>query len=226
MKWRVALIDSCGSRPEAVDAAAFVTESGRIECRQAGADLTGHGSRIAEVLTRGRSVELLLGQVFTTAGPTSGAAVAAAIDWAIARRADLIHLSLGLAGNRAVLAAAVGRAIDADCILVAAAPARGAVVYPAAYAGVIRATGDARCAPDELSCLAPGLFGACPRFEPAGQLGAGSARVGGASVGAAGVSRAIVEGPRRAPSREVVAALSARAKFVGPERKTSAAWNP
>ncbi|MGO9991429.1 MAG: hypothetical protein ACLPTF_02810 [Steroidobacteraceae bacterium] len=222
MKWRVALIDSCGRWPEAVDAAAFVREPDRIECRQAGADPTGHGSRIAEVLTRGRSVELLLGQVFTTAGPTSGAAVAAAIDWAIARRADLIHLSLGLAGNRAVLAAAVGRAIDADCIIVAAAPARGAVVYPAAYAGVIRATGDARCAPDELSCLAPGLFGACPRFEPAGQLGAGSARVGGASVGAAWVTRAIVEGPLRATSREVVAALTARARFVGPERKTSA----
>jgi hypothetical protein len=163
-------------------------------------------------------VELLLGQVFTTAGPTSGAAVAAAIDWAIARRADLIHLSLGLAGDRAVLAAAVGRAIDADCIIVAAAPARGALVYPAAYAGVIRATGDARCAPEELSCLAPGLFGAFPRVESVGQTSA----AGGASAGAAWVTHAVIAGPARVASRDVVAALTARAKFVGPERKTSA----
>jgi|SRR5450631_1962337 len=224
MMCRVALIDSCGSRPDAVDAAAFVTEHGRIQCRQAGADPTGHGSRIADVLTRDRSVDLLLGQVFTTAGPTSGAAVAAAIDWAVARRAHLIHLSLGLVGNRAVLAAAVGRAIAVDCIIVAAAPARGTLVYPAAYAGVIRATGDARCAPDELSCLGPWWFGACPRLEFLGQTGAvGGASVGGASVGAAWVTRAILQEPMPVTARDAVASLSARARFVGPERKTSAA---
>jgi hypothetical protein len=222
--WRVALIDSCGSRPEAVDAAAFIAAQGRIECRQAGADPTGHGSRIADLLTRERSVELLLAQVFTTAGPTSGAAVAAAIDWAVERRADLIHLSLGLAGNRAVLAAAVARAIEVDCIIVAAAPARGAVVYPAGYAGVIRATGDARCAPDELSRLGPWSFGGCPRFEPVGPLGAvGGASVGGASVGAAWVTRAILQEPMPVTADDAVASLSARARFVGPERKTSAA---
>ncbi len=220
--WRVALIDSCGSRPEAADAAAFVTAQGRIDCRRAGEDPTGHGSRIAELLTRERSVELLLGQVFTTAGPTSGAAVAAAIDWAVERRADLIHLSLGLAGNRAVLAAAVGRAIGLDCIIVAAAPARGALVYPAGYAGVIRATGDARCAPDELSCLGPWWFGACPRLESVGRAGA----VGGASVGAAWVTRAILAEPARVTPREVVASLAGRARFAGPERRTAAPAGP
>ena len=97
----------------------------------------GRPSRIPRAMDRaspscslsGRPVELLLGQVFTTLGPTSGAAVAAAIDWAVERRAGLIHLSLGLASDRAVLGLAVQRAIDAGCILVAAMPgARGAGV--------------------------------------------------------------------------------------------------
>jgi hypothetical protein len=217
MRWRVALIDSCGIRSEAIDAAAFVTEGRQVECRQTVADPSGHGSRIAALLTRDHAFELLLGQVFTNAGPTSSAAVAAAIDWAIARDAGLIHLSLGLEGNRAVLAAAVARAIAAGSIIVAATPARGAVVYPAAYPGVIRATGDARCAPGELSCLGSWLFGACPRLESAGQPVASA----GASIGAAWVTRAILDGPVHAAAAAVVAALSAGAKYFGPERKTS-----
>src|SRR5690606_31825954 len=38
-------------------------------------------------------------------------------------------------------------------LLVAAAPAAGAMTFPAAYPGVIRVTGDARLAPGELSFL-------------------------------------------------------------------------
>jgi hypothetical protein len=93
MTWRVGLIDSCGGL-EGIDtahAAAFVARDGRVECRETVADPTGHGSRIAELLISGPSVELLLGQVFTTLGPTSSAAVAVAIDWAVERRVGLIH---------------------------------------------------------------------------------------------------------------------------------------
>jgi hypothetical protein len=155
---------------------------------------------------------LLLGQVFTDAGPTSGAAVAAAIDWAVSRRAALIHLSLGLASDRAVLADAVARALEAGCILVAAAPARGVPVYPAAYAGIIRATGDARCAPGELSCLGPSFFGACPRLE------AGPGARGGASIGAAWVTHALLDAPAEAAAT-AVARLTAASTYFGPERK-------
>jgi hypothetical protein len=233
VSWRVGLIDSCGGALEGLDAApltdaswvadaaAFVASGGRIECRETVADPTGHGSRIAELLISGRSVELLLGQVFTTLGPTSGAAVAAAIDWAAERRAGLIHLSLGLAGDRAVLCSAVQRAIDAGCIIVAAAPARGASVYPAAYPGVIRATGDARCAPHELSALRPWFFGGCPRLEVASlteNRRTYAYASGGASIGAAWVTHAILqEPPLAAPA--AVEALTARAKYRGPERR-------
>jgi hypothetical protein len=223
--WRVGLIDSCGAglrgldaatpadASSVADAAAFVACDGRVERRDAVADPTGHGSRVAELLISGRPVELLLGQVFTTQGPTSGAAVAAAIDWAVERRVGLIHLSLGLAGDRAVLRVAVQRAIDAGCIIVAAMPARGAAVYPAAYAGVIRATGDARCAPHELSHLGPSFFGGCPRLEIA------DGAHGGASIGAAWVTHAILqEATLAAPA--AVGALTARAKYHGPERRS------
>jgi hypothetical protein len=232
--WRVGLIDSCGGALEGIDAApledaswvagaaAFAARDGRVECLEPVADPTGHGSRIAGLLVSGRPVELLLGQVFTTLGPASGAAVAAAIDWAVERRAGLIHLSLGLAGDRAVLGLAVQRALDADCIIVAATPARGASVYPAAYPGVIRATGDARCAPHELSALRPWLFGGCPRLEAASFAANRRAHVhasGGASIGAAWVTHAILqEPPLAAPA--AVETLTARAKYRGPERRT------
>jgi hypothetical protein len=228
--WRVGLIDTCGGLEgiDAAHAAAFVAHDGRVECRDTVADPTGHGSRIAELLISGRRVELLLGQVFNTLGPTSGAAVAAAIDWAVERRVGLIHLSLGLAGDRAVLRLAVQRAIDAGCILVAATPARGAPVYPAAYPGVIRATGDARCAPHEISALRPWVFGGCPRLEAASLAAnrhAEGRASGGASIGAAWVTHAILqEPPLAAPAAAL--ALTARAKYLGPERKTPASAHP
>ena len=230
MTWRVGLIDSCGGlrgldaaaqgdASSVAAAAAFVACDGRVECRGTVADPTGHGSRIAELLISGRRLELLLGQVFTTSGPTSGAAVAAAIDWAVERRVGLIHLSLGLAGDRMVLGLAVRRAIDAGCIIVAAMPARGAPVYPAAYPGVVRATGDARCAPHELSALRPWFFGGCPRLEVASRMANGHAEggaSGGASIGAAWVTHAILqEPPLAAPA--AVEALTALAKYRGPE---------
>ena len=102
-------------------------------------------------------------------GRASAAAVAAAVDWAVEHGASLVHLSLGLTADRAVLRAAVERAIRAGCVIVAASPARGPRVYPGAYPQVIRGTGDARCAPGELSCLQPGLFGACPRLACSGR---------------------------------------------------------
>ncbi len=216
-RWRVALIDSCGVRPGALAAAAFVAEGGAVAQRPAVADPTGHGTRIAQLLEGAApraagGFDLLLGQVFVDARPASAAAVAAAVDWAVEHRASLVHLSLGLAADRAVLRAAVERAILAGCVIVAAAPARGPRVYPGAYPQVIRGTGDARCAPGELSCLQPGLFGACPRFAAAGAAGA--------SIGAARVTCTILEMPPVA-APAVVTALTARSTHRGPERRTA-----
>jgi hypothetical protein len=231
MSWRVALIDSCGEWPGTIEAAAFVDASAREVKRCATlADAMGHGSRVARLLTDGDAVfELMLGQVFLGKGPASAAAVAAALDWAVAGGADLIHMSLGLSADREVLAAAVLRAVGAGCALVASAPARGSVVYPAAYPGVIRGTGDARCGPGELSCLGPGFFGGCPRWATsegencAGDVGAGASVAagtsGGSSVGAAWVTRSILREPKSASAREAVDRVTARAIYWGPERR-------
>ena len=223
VRWRIALIDSCGGWPGALDGAAFVDEGGQVVRGETTADPTGHGSRVAQLFTTGdASLELLLGQVFVDARPASAAAVAAAIDWAVAARVGLIHMSLGLAADRAVLAAAVERAVAAGCLIVAAMPARGGWVYPAAYAGVIRATGDARCAAGELSHLGPWYFGGCPRFEAGAAPTPGSAAAGGASVGAAWVTRSILQAPRQQTALAAVGALSAMAQYAGPERRVRA----
>jgi hypothetical protein len=162
------------------------------------------------------SVELVLGQVFVASTRANAASVAAAMDWAVLRGAQLLHLSLGLSADRTVLASAVQRALDAGVLIVAASPARGAPVYPASYAGVIRATGDARCAADEISHLRHWTFGAAPR-TPAER--GGPPERGGASVGAVWVTRAITHLPAGMTACRVVEALSARAAYRGIERK-------
>ena len=243
MRWRAALIDSCGEWPGAVAEAAFVDEGGGTGARTvrscaAGLDAMGHGSRVARLLTDGDAeFELMLGQVFLGKAPASAAVVAAALDWAVEGGAGLIHMSLGLAADRAVLAEAVLRAVGAGCVVVASAPARGGVVYPAAYPGVIRGTGDARCGPGELSCLGPGFFGGCPRWVVSGAedcaagagvdvgegvSGEGTSGVGtsgGASIGAAWVTRSILSQPAKRDAREVIGMMTAKAKYLGPERR-------
>lgn len=213
MRWRLGLIDSGADRVPLLAAARFGADGGH---GAAGDDPTGHGTRIARLLADARpGLELVLAQVFESGAPTSAAAIAAALDWCRAEGANLLHLSLGLAADRAPLAAAVARAVEAGCLVVAATPARGAPVYPAAYAGVIRATGDARCAAGEISRLAAATFGGCVRAGPGGR---------GASVGAAAVSGALVDWVAPGSSyREAVRALAARARYDGPERRGRAA---
>jgi hypothetical protein len=213
MLWRVGLIDSCGVMSGSVASAGFVLEDAvqRIPGR---ADPTGHGTRIATLLTRDHcNIELILAQVFVEPGATNAVVVGSAIDWCIAEGATLLHLSLGLANDRAPLAVAVSRAIDLGCVVVAATPARGAAV--------IRGTGDARCASGEISQLAAQTFGGCPRTDAcainsAGTLGGATLHAQGASIGAAHVTRLILQGAVKSPG-EVIAAMAAMAQYWGPE---------
>ena len=73
MSWRVGLIDSCGSWPGAIDAAAFAADGERVERRPTVTDPSGHGTRIAQLFGAGDApFELLLGQVFSSGRPASG----------------------------------------------------------------------------------------------------------------------------------------------------------
>lgn len=211
MRWRVGLLDSGAPAGLARAATRFALDGSEAPALP---DPTGHGSRIAAILAAtAPDLELVLAQVFAAAGPTSPAAVAAGLDWCVAAGATLVHLSLGLVADRAVLAEAVARALRAGCLLVAAVPARGGMVYPAAYAGVIRGTGDARCAPGEISRLGAVTFGGCVRV-PGGASGAG------ASIGAAHVSQALLRWVPVGSTPAVAAqALAARSRYDGPERR-------
>lgn len=157
MALRIALVDSgcaAGHAPRVRAAVGFVLDETGLNQVPAAADMLGHGSRVADILLHCvPQAELLVAQVFHERLTTTAAQVAAAIDWAVTNGAQLVNLSLGLREPRPVLAEACARALAAGVVLCAAMPARGAVVYPAAFAGVLRVTGDARCAPGELAAI-------------------------------------------------------------------------
>ena|SRR5579871_4084134 len=217
--WRVALIDSGLSEGTArfvADSRRFVDTGNDVREVQAEPDPIGHGTRVARIIDSASSCEFLVAQVIDASRRTTPAAVAAAIRWAVEGRAQLIHLSLGLHEDRTVLADAVAQALAAGCILVASSPARGDRTYPAAYPGVVRATGDARCAVGEISVLqsAQADFGAAPALP--GEAAAG------ASIGAAHLSafmcRHLTPGLDAETVRKRLASL---ARYHGPERRSA-----
>lgn len=218
--WTVAVFDS-GIAPLPAHAVTqvkrFVDGGDRVLEAAPLEDPIGHGTVVAGILASSpRAVRLLIAQVLNERGRSTAAVLAAAVDWAVERRAQLLHFSLGLARDRAVLRAAIGRAVATGVLVVAAAPARGVATYPASYPGVIRATGDARCGKEQISHLgtATADFGACPMHRSkSGQA------TRGASVGAAFLSRSIVTHIAAGCSvLKTHEALVQFATFRGPER--------
>jgi hypothetical protein len=199
--------------------AAFVLDGNAVSMTPATEDRIGHGTVVTEIITAcAPQADVYVAQVFGTRFTTTAAQVAAAIDWLCAQSVQVINLSLGLRDDRHVLALACARAVASGVVVCAASPAQGAPVYPAAYAGVLRMTGDARCAPDEVSALASTQadFGAHVLPPDGTREGAG------ASIGCAWlvghIGRLIAEGcaPDTASVRK---ALSAIAHYHGPERR-------
>lgn len=172
-----------------------------------------HGTTIARIILRhAPQARLLSAQAFGPGARSDAAAVAESLRWLIAERARIVNLSLGLPHDRAVLLAAVDEALAAGLVLVASTPARGARVYPAAYPGVLRVTGDARCAPDEVSALGgdPADYGACPRDL--------DGTPGGASLAAAHVTGLLAGGLQHGDT-EAFTILDRAVRFRGRERR-------
>ncbi|MCK7615503.1 hypothetical protein [Roseibium sediminicola] len=90
--------------------------------------------------------------------------VCAALDWFCKDPPDILLCAFGMARSSVELGLAVARLQRAGSILIASAPARGGLVYPAGLYGVLSVQGDARCGPQELSRLdlPQAVFGACP----------------------------------------------------------------
>ena len=148
---RVGVIDSGGPADdppgERAMARAFLADGA---VHPAEPDRLGHGTAVAAIIRRAApGAAILHAQVFGDRPLTSALRVAAALRWFAAmapdQRPEVICLSLGLAADRAPLERACAALTDAGAVLVAAHPARGPACYPAAYPGVIAATGDARC---------------------------------------------------------------------------------
>ncbi|PSL11724.1 subtilase family protein [Marinobacterium halophilum] len=217
---RIGVVDSGhGVAQKVTGSAAFAVEEGQLWLADAVPDQLGHGSRIIEIIqTLAPDAEVLSAQVFHDRFTTTAAQVAAAIDWLVEEGAQLINLSLGLRQDRESLREACARARKRGVILCAASPARGEPVYPSAYSGVFRMTGDARCSRTEITHLDTEFadFGACvrPLDETPGQSGA--------SLGCAHLSAHLAGYLRDADQPRVSAArawLIERSCYQGPEQR-------
>ncbi|NIE74710.1 peptidase S8 and S53 subtilisin kexin sedolisin [Pantoea sp. Ap-967] len=214
---RVGVIDSgCPAGQALVAGRRFWLQDGRLCEGQLQPDPLGHGSAVVASLQReAAGVPLLLAQVFSDQASTSALQVAAGLFWLAEQGVALVNLSLGLQQDRPVLRQACAEVQAAGVVLCASSPAQGTAVYPARYPGVIRITGDARCAPGQWSWLgsAQADFG--------GYVGArGQA---GASLGCAAVAGRIAALMQAQPGldrQQVCAWLKAHAAFSGPERRS------
>lgn len=180
-------------------------------------DALGHGSAVlARLRAESGGQPVLLAQVFAGQGSTSALQVAAGLLWLVEAGATVVNLSLGLRQDRPVLRLACAEAVAAGVLLCASSPARGEPVYPASYPGVIRVTGDARCAAGQWSWL----------DTPQADFGAavGAAGVAGASLACAAFTGQVAALLREEPGmtrQALLHWLEQHAAFVGPERKES-----
>lgn len=162
--------------------------------------------------------KLALAQVFFDSSGASALAVAAALDWLVGLGVHIVNLSVGSTQPSTVLRDSCSRAHDAGCILVGSAPARGPIVFPAAYANVLRVTGDARCTGSAISRIGTDRidFGASPQRP---SRGVGDPPSGGASIAAARVTSALAALIEKgAARRSVVTVLAESCSIVGPQQ--------
>jgi subtilisin family serine protease len=178
-----------------------------------GPDPHCHGTAVARIiLQHAPGAALLDARVFAERQRTTPEAVAVGLHWLHEEGARIVNMSFGLRHDRAVLRGAVAAARAAGMILVASVPARGGPVYPGSYPGVIRVSGDARCAPGEISALggAPADYGACPQDM--------EGRHGGASFAAAHLT-GLLACHLSQIDREPRALLDQLARYHGRERR-------
>lgn len=221
----VGLVDSGISGPAAAQVAAgekFTAKDGGVARGAAGPDRLRHGTNLAEIIiSQAPDCRLLNAQIFGDGPVTSPEAVAEALNWVVERGARVVNLSLGLPHDRLVLRQACRAALSRGVLLLAASPARGGPVFPASYEGVWRISGDARCAPGEISALqnAQADFGAHPRG-----LGMLEGVAGGASFSVGWVTGLIAAYLKDAPqagAEQVQRHLLSLSRYHGAERRLS-----
>lgn len=185
-------------------------------------DKVGHGTIVCDIITHhAPDIMLYNAQVFDDRGVTTANNVAAALDWLRAEKVDIVNLSLGLQQDRTPLREACAAAVAAGMTLIAASPAQGDAVFPSAYPGVIRATGDARCDITDISFLdsRQADFGGCPHMI--GHSTGARPRIGGASLGTAHMSGHVASYLSQGGAKETIREwLVSQAKYIHSERRT------
>lgn len=219
---RVGIVDSGSTAAQAsyvADSAAFVLGVDSVRVAQARADTLGHGARVLDVIHYcAPNAELFVAQVFRDRLTATASQVAAAIDWLVAHGTSVINLSLGLREPRPVLETACRHALAAGVTLCASTPARGGPVYPAAFPGVLRVTGDARCDRREIAALCAGHADFGAHVRPLD----GTLRGAGASIACAHLSGLVARHMEAGGCREAAAVrqwLTAQARYYGLERR-------
>ena len=225
----VGLLDS-GIRefpPESVKAERrfVLQDSGEVGEISAEPDILGHGTELAHILRfHEPHTRIVSAQIFTGSFATSAATAAAGLRWLIDQKARLINMSFGLKEDRSVLRDACAMALQSGAVLLAAAAARGAAVFPAAYPGVIRITGDARCAPGELSVLGTTQADFGAHVRPISTQDDRNGTVGGASYAvahAAGIGASFLQENPGTGAADVRAHFEKSAAYLGPERRSA-----
>jgi len=177
-----------------------------------------HGTAIASIIIAlAPQVSLYDAQVYPVQGLATAAVLAGGLDWLVEREVEIVNVSLGLREDREVLRNACERATEQGVILIAAAPAHGPSVYPSAYPGVLRVTGDARCAPGDYAWLDSkrATIGACVGamdHEP-GRPGGGASFAVAHVTGA--LARLLTTGT---PPKRLLAQLRDECVYTGPEK--------
>jgi len=117
---------------------------------------------VAAIAEAAPDIEFVNLQIFGPRLTTSAAVLAQALRTAAEERPAIVHCSFGLERRDEEISTAVASLLDSGTTVVAAAPARGAITYPAALPQVLSVQGDARCGPGEWSHLdlPTALFGA------------------------------------------------------------------
>lgn len=111
-------------------------------------DQLGHGTAVTAAIQEKAPEALCIPvRVFRDALKTSAAGLIAAMRWSIARKVDVINLSLGSvnAAHREAFAAVVEDAVAAGVVVVAAREANGAPCYPGSLEQVIGVDVDWDC---------------------------------------------------------------------------------
>lgn len=218
---KIGIVDSgfragCIGSQQVVKAQAFVLEEGKLYQQPATDDVVGHGSALLEVIAKAMpEAEFYIAQVFHARLTTSAIQVSEALKWLAEQGVAVINLSLGLRQDRPELRQICEQLAAQNILLCASTPARGEPVYPAAYEGVLRMTGDARCAQHEISALHT-------RYADFGAHVKVSETVIGASAGCAFLTAEVAKGLAENPAADrpwVIAWLNKRAHYHGIEQR-------